>query len=159
MCDVFHCIIIVQDIDAGVYQSQVGADLHVAGIQHVGQQCHPVLIAVIGNAVILIRQPDAVLLGTQIGKSGQEIYISLLYGIFHLLLHQLVAFLCLAHVQPRLFQFPVILELVLSSRNFSFSYTKPKFSHDKTNETTCYMHPARKPPLPAPLMTEELQTG
>ena len=110
MCDVFHCIIIVQDVDAGVYQSQVGTELHVAGIQHVGQQCHPVLIAVIGNAVILIRQPDAVLLGTQIGKSGQEIYISLLYGIFHLLLHQLVAFLCLAHVQPRLFQFPVVLE-------------------------------------------------
>ena len=32
MCDVFHLIIIVQDVDAGIHQPQVGGEFHVAGI-------------------------------------------------------------------------------------------------------------------------------
>ena len=110
MGDVFHFIVVVQDVDAGIHQSQVGGELHIAGIQHVGQQRHLVFIAVLGDVVILVRQPYAVLLCPQVGKGGQEVHIPFLHGIFHLFLHQLVSFLRLTHIQSRLFQRPVVLE-------------------------------------------------
>ena len=75
MGDVFHFIVVVQDVDAGIHQSQVGGELHIAGIQHVGQQRHLVFIAVLGDVVILVRQPYAVLLCPQVGKGGQKVYI------------------------------------------------------------------------------------
>lgn len=85
MGDVFHFIVVVQDVDAGIHQSQVGGEFHVAGIQHVGQQRHLVFIAVLGDVVILVCQLYTVLLCPQVGKGSQEVHIPLLHGIFHLL--------------------------------------------------------------------------
>ena len=72
MGDVFHFIVVVQDVDAGIHQSQVGGELHVAGIQHVGQQRHLVFIAVLGDVVILVCQLYTVLLCPQVGKAVRK---------------------------------------------------------------------------------------
>lgn len=110
MGEVFHFIIMVEDVDAGVHQSEVGTELSVAGIQHIGEQRHLVAVAVVDDFVVLIRQPDAVFLCPQVGEGGQEVNVALLHGIFDLLLRQQVLLLGLTHVQPRLFQLPVVLE-------------------------------------------------
>ena len=84
MCDVFHLIIIIQNVDTGIHQPQVCSELHVAGIQHVGQQRHLVLIAVISDMIVLVSQPYAVLLCPQVGESCQEVHISFLHGVLYL---------------------------------------------------------------------------
>ena len=68
MGDVFHFIIVVQDVDAGVHQLHVGAEFCVACVQHVGEQGHSVLIARVGDVIVLVCQPNAVFLCSQVGK-------------------------------------------------------------------------------------------
>lgn len=51
---VFHLIVVVNDVDASVDKSEVGINLGVAGIKHIGQQSQTVVLSVSRNAVVLV---------------------------------------------------------------------------------------------------------
>lgn len=52
MSQVLHLIEIIDDIDTCIDQRQIGTQLHVAGVQHIGQQGHFILVTVIGYSII-----------------------------------------------------------------------------------------------------------
>ena len=110
MGNIFHFIIVVNYVDTCVDKGQVGAQLHVAGIEHVCQQGQIVAIPVVDDAVVLIGQFYTFLLCTQFGECRHEVDIVGLYGIFNLFLCQIMRFVCLSGSQSGLFQLFVVLE-------------------------------------------------
>ena len=68
MSNVFHLVVTVDYVDTRVDQSQVGTQLHVACIEHIGEQGKVVFITVAGYVIVLVGKFHAFLLCTRSGN-------------------------------------------------------------------------------------------
>lgn len=76
MSNVFHLVVTVDYVDTRVDQSQVGTQLHVACIEHIGEQGQVIFVAVAGHVVVLIGQFHTFFLSAEVGVRGKKRCVS-----------------------------------------------------------------------------------
>ena len=77
---VFHFIVTVNHVDTCIDQIQVSTQLHIAGVEHIGEQRKIVFVTVAGYIIILIG------LCAQVRERGEKIDVVSLNAIFYLFL-------------------------------------------------------------------------
>lgn len=100
----------IEYVNAGVGQTEVGVELGVGGIEQVGEQSQFVFIAVAYQPVVLVGQFHVFLLCLQVGKGCQEIDVVFLDGVVYLFEGQPVLFFGMCYAEPGLLHFMFVLE-------------------------------------------------
>ena len=109
-CDVFHFIISIDDIDAGINLLQFGIQTDVRGIEHVGDECHLTEIALVDHRVVLTCQLYALPLGVKVGIRLLIECPCLVYLVIERLSQHALLLLALADAYTALLHLLILLE-------------------------------------------------